>query len=117
MENLPVYHSSNTNFQVILIFQVVPNDDGIFQNDVLLSIEQSNYLINAYKDPKSRKKRQSLFLDDMPNAKWNISQPIVYFFDISFGKFFCCHSKRIFQTVPNGLLRYKSFILAVSSQT
>lgn len=68
-----------------LIFQVVPADDGTFQDDILLSVQQSNYLINSINNPEVRKKRQSLFLDDLPNEKWNVTKPIKYVLDSSLG--------------------------------
>lgn len=68
-----------------MIFQVVPADDGTFQDDILLSVQQSNYLINSINNPEVRKKRQSLFLDDLPNEKWNVTKPIKYVLDSSLG--------------------------------
>ncbi|KAK6112921.1 Astacin (Peptidase M12A) family protein [Brugia pahangi] len=62
---------------------VVPADDGTFQDDVLLTVQQSNHLINSINNPEVRKKRQSLFLDDLPNEKWNVTKPIKYVLDSS----------------------------------
>ncbi|VDN06579.1 unnamed protein product [Thelazia callipaeda] len=67
--------------------QVVPTDDGTFQNDILLTIQQSNYFISALGDLRTRKKRQSLFLDKLPNEKWDTKSPIKYAFDSSLEKF------------------------------
>ncbi|VDM95703.1 unnamed protein product, partial [Onchocerca ochengi] len=62
---------------------VVPADDGTFQDDILLTVQQSNQLINSINNPEIRKKRQSLFLDDLPNEKWNVTLPIKYVLDSS----------------------------------
>lgn len=76
--------------------QVVPTDDGTFQNDVLLTVKQSNYLINAINNPESRQKRQSLFLDGLPSEKWDVSSPIKYVFDSSLGEFELPHRHFVF---------------------
>ncbi|CAG9539256.1 unnamed protein product, partial [Cercopithifilaria johnstoni] len=75
----------NSLLQFAGIFDaVVPADDGTFQDDILLTVQQSNYLINSINNPEVRKKRQSLFLDDLPKEKWNITKPIKYILDLSF---------------------------------
>lgn len=68
-----------------LICQVVPADDGTFQDDILLTVQQSDRLIDSINNPEVRRKRHSLFLDDFPDEKWNVTEPIKYVLDVSLG--------------------------------
>lgn len=64
-------------------------NDGVFQNDILLTTEQADALINAVNNDEpgtipvlnraGRKKRSSLFFEEQAVKKW--SGVIPYFFD------------------------------------
>ncbi|KAI1718910.1 astacin (Peptidase family m12A) domain-containing protein [Ditylenchus destructor] len=62
---------------------VMPIDDGTFEHDVLLTEEQSSALLNELRSGSNRRryKRASLFLEQMPTKRWDITTPIPYFFD------------------------------------
>lgn len=62
------------------------SDDGTFQNDLILTEMQSNWLINRIESVgRMRKKRSSLFLEQALAEKWDVRAPIPYTFDPSVG--------------------------------
>lgn len=95
--------------------QIIPINDGTFQQDVLLTEHQSTTLLNILKEQNqpfkqyiiflkkilifnyryTRKKRSSLFFEQMPNQQWNISRPIPYYIDDSIGNNFFAHYLKI----------------------
>jgi astacin len=73
---------------------VEPDNDGAFQKDILLTENQANIMINEISsnevpdvpvtdDGKSRRKRSSLFLEQLPAQRWPAGQPIQFAFDQS----------------------------------
>uniref|UniRef100_A0A1I8BUM4 ZnMc domain-containing protein n=1 Tax=Meloidogyne hapla TaxID=6305 RepID=A0A1I8BUM4_MELHA len=74
--------------------QVEPANNGVYQEDILLTEQQANALINQINQNSagvgvvpqpSRFKRagNSLYLEGVPNQQWPIGQPIQYMFDVS----------------------------------
>jgi len=81
--------------------KVVPVNDGTFEQDVLLTEEQSKEMMDAlnnvgseygghdskYGKSGGRWKKASLFLEQMPTQRWDIGQPIPYFFDTKIAEY------------------------------
>nr|CAD2134180.1 unnamed protein product [Meloidogyne enterolobii] len=73
---------------------VEPANNGVYQEDILLTEQQANALINQINQNSagvgvvpqpSRFKRagNSLYLEGVPNQQWPLGQPIQYMFDVS----------------------------------
>jgi len=69
---------------------ITAKDDGVFQNDILLTEDQANRLINQVNNAKPnemvvpgshRSKRSGVFLEENFGRKWPTNQPIQYMFD------------------------------------
>ncbi|CAK5102178.1 unnamed protein product [Meloidogyne enterolobii] len=74
--------------------KVEPANNGVYQEDILLTEQQANALINQINQNSaglgvvpqpSRFKRagNSLYLEGVPNQQWPLGQPIQYMFDVS----------------------------------
>ncbi|VDM28475.1 unnamed protein product [Toxocara canis] len=66
-----------------MYFKVVAADDGTFQNDILLTEHQSNWLLNEINALDGRRKRDSVFLENAPLQRWQSGTPIKYSFHSS----------------------------------
>ncbi|KAI6237026.1 Astacin-like metalloendopeptidase [Aphelenchoides besseyi] len=68
-----------------------PKDDGVFQNDILLTEDQANRLINQVNNPQlgqmpvpgpgNRRSRSAVYLEENFGRAWPTDQPIRYMFD------------------------------------
>jgi hypothetical protein len=77
-------------FDLITLIKVRPTNDGTFQQDVLLTEDQAEYLLHKLRIPihGSRTKRQAIYMEQMPAQIWEFGKPIPYTFDSSMSKFF-----------------------------
>lgn len=73
-------------------FQIDAKDDGVFQNDILLTEDQANRLINEVDSANPNemaipgsggggRKRSAVFLEENFGRSWPTTQPIQYMFD------------------------------------
>ncbi|KAF7635466.1 ZnMc domain-containing protein [Meloidogyne graminicola] len=74
--------------------KIEPANNGVYQEDILLTEQQANALINQINQnsvgvgvvpQQGRFKRagNSLYLESVPNQQWPLGQPIQYMFDVS----------------------------------
>uniref|UniRef100_F1L2T4 Metalloendopeptidase n=1 Tax=Ascaris suum TaxID=6253 RepID=F1L2T4_ASCSU len=63
--------------------KVIAANDGTFQDDILLTEHQSNWILNEISALDGRRKRDSLFFENAPTQKWPTGEPIKYYFDPS----------------------------------
>ncbi|CAB3400264.1 unnamed protein product [Caenorhabditis bovis] len=72
---------------------IAPEDNGIFDRDVLLTEQQANFMLNELGkggegasfagSPPARRGRASVFFEENPVQKWPTNQPVPYTFDAS----------------------------------
>ncbi|KAI6190814.1 Metalloendopeptidase [Aphelenchoides bicaudatus] len=65
--------------------EVQPINDGTFQQDILLTEDQAEYLLHKLRIPihGSRSKRAAIYMEQMPSQVWEFNKPIPYTFDPS----------------------------------
>ncbi|KAF7623426.1 ZnMc domain-containing protein [Meloidogyne graminicola] len=69
--------------------KIEPANNGVYQEDILLTEQQSNSLINQVgvgvvpQQGRFKRAGNSLYLESVPNQQWPLGQPIQYMFDVS----------------------------------